>query len=132
MHFKLSIQSIKQSYEPGESIELRWVLQNESNQKIYFINWGLPLDKHLMEDNFEVKRENGDRLPHRGKRVLRRPIQCSDYTQIGPNQSIEMEVDINPIYQVYEPDNYLVQSICTILDYKLDLDDKANLGVTQK
>lgn len=114
--FEICIEPIKQSYDLGEPIQIKWTLYNNTEHELYLLERALPIDA-CSGANFYVY-WNGTLCVYRGKRYHTPPITVEDYKRIGAKAKKTRIIEISQDYDMSRDGNYRIQSIGTILDYK--------------
>jgi hypothetical protein len=104
-----AIIEIPQSLPKGEPVKLQFFLINDSDGKLYVLNWFTPLEG-LGGEIFRVKRD-GVILPYQGPLASRVEPGPDSYTMLEAGEIVSAEVNLSTAYDFSTPGNYTVEFI---------------------
>lgn len=104
-----AISEVPQSLPEGETVNLLFFLINDSDGKLYVLNWFTPLEG-LGGEIFRVKRD-GVILPYQGPLASRVEPGPDSYTMLEAGEIVSAEVDLSTAYDFSTPGNYTIEFI---------------------
>lgn len=103
-----TIASSKTNYTVGESVQVSFKAQNNTQKEFTFLPWGSPLENRLTGDCFEVTYMN-NKLPYRGIMVKRMAPTAEDNITIEAGKTTEGKVTLNKAYDFSNKGKYVIQ-----------------------
>ena len=102
----VGIKSAAPTFSHGEPVRITWTLTNDSDETIWLLKWGTPLEGWLTI-LFEV-RHNGLEIPYRGAQMSRDSPTKADFVKIEAWKSIACTLDLREAYDLSAPGEYVI------------------------
>ena len=100
---------IPESLPLGEPVTLRFFLINDTNSKLYVLNWFTPLEG-IGGEIFRVKRD-GVAVPYQGILASRADPSPEAYTKLDAGEMVSAEVDLADAFDFSIPGTYTIEFI---------------------
>jgi hypothetical protein len=100
--------SVKDTIKVGESIELKFTVDNNTDSAQHFCKWHTPFEPFISK-YLDVKSESGEEVNYKGamaKRVM--PPPASSYITVNSKDSISSTVDLLTGYDITKPAKYTI------------------------
>lgn len=108
LSLQVSLELIKQSFQIGETVVVRYRLLNSTDRSIRLLPWGTPLEAPLTADNFQIE-FNGEVIPYTGIMVKRSAPAAADYLNFSAGKSMTSDVELTPSYDMRASGEYTIQ-----------------------
>jgi heat shock protein HslJ len=103
-----------ETYPVGESVNLWFALDNQTDRPLYVLIWYTPLEG-IAGDVFQVTR-NGEKLRYQGMLAKRGDPTRDEYVVIEPGETASAQVDLRAGYDLSTPGSYQVQFVTGLRD----------------
>ena len=111
--FKCILEA-EESYILGESVNLKFMLKNQTDRTQFVLKWYTPLEG-IFGEIFRVMK-NGKNIPYRGILAKRGEPRREDYIRIEPGENVSAEVDIATSWDLSKVGKYRVEFISKLYD----------------
>jgi len=92
------------------SILLKFILVNNSSEKMVFLPWGTPFESVITADFLTITDiESGEQLVYQGIVAKRMPPKSADYLSVAPGESIENSLDVSKSYTFCADRRYTIE-----------------------
>ncbi|BCG62558.1 MAG: peptidyl-Lys metalloendopeptidase [Methyloprofundus sp.] len=93
------------------SLNLKFILENNSNQAIQILTWNSPLEKQFSSNSFLVLHADdiNTRIDYIGQLRKRATPSANDYLILSPGEAITSEINIAEFYATYHSGDYLIR-----------------------
>ena len=114
----------KDTVQVNEPVIVRFVLINQSDDALYFLNWYTPFEG-FKGSIFSVTK-NGQEIEYTGRMVKRGNPSREDYLKIEQEESLVATLDLSSVYDMSEVGEYHIKYISRIHDVILfkDVEDR--------
>jgi hypothetical protein len=104
-----AVLEIPQSLPVSEPVKLQFFLINDTDSRLYVLNWFTPLEG-LGGEIFRVERDGG-KVPYQGILASRGDPTPEAYTMLEAGEIVSAEVDLSTAYDFSTPGNYTIEFI---------------------
>jgi hypothetical protein len=102
------IEMSKNTFQIGDSIPVKFFIQNNTNSAFEFCSWQTPLEKELTANCFEIIHE-GEILPYNGKMVKRKPPTKENFRLLKHGETSTQTININDAYNLDKAGTYTIR-----------------------
>ena len=93
------LEMSKNTFQLGETISIRFSVQNNTKTPFEFCYWHTPLEKRFTANYFEIIHK-GTVLDYKGKMLKRKPATKEDYNILKPEEKTTQSININDAYNL--------------------------------
>ena len=104
-----AVLEIPHSLPIGEAVNLRFFLINNTDGRLYVLDWLTPLEG-IGGEIFRVERD-GEIVPYQGPLASRAEPGPDSYTMLEAGEIVSAEVDLSTAYDFSTPGNYTIEFI---------------------
>jgi len=102
------LEMSKNTFQVGDTIPIKFSVQNNTNTTFEFCPWQTPLEKELTANCFEIIYK-GDTLPYKGRMTKRIPPTKKDNLLLSPQETSTQTININKAYSIDKPGTYTIR-----------------------